>query len=60
MVLVQFTRNNQDHFNIQGFQFEYCCDKCGNGYNLRFRTEKGLGKLPNPLIYLERETGFED
>ncbi len=23
------------------------------------RSKKGLGQLPNPLIFLERETGFE-
>jgi hypothetical protein len=33
-----FTRNHRDHSNDQGFQFEFFCDKCGNGYRSSFQT----------------------
>jgi hypothetical protein len=41
MALIQFTRNHTDHSNDQGFQFEFFCDKCGNGHMSRF--------IPNPM-----------
>ncbi|NMC55510.1 MAG: zinc ribbon domain-containing protein [Chloroflexi bacterium] len=34
---IQFTRNYQDKSTNQGFQFEFFCDRCGNGYRTRFR-----------------------
>src|SRR5258705_113432 len=37
---VEFTRNHRDHSNDQGFQFEFCCDKCGNGWRSGFQTNK--------------------
>ncbi len=49
-----FTRNYRDHSNDTGFQFEFHCDKCGNGYRSTFRTNalgvgskiaRGLGSL---------------
>lgn len=33
-----FTRNFTDHSNNSGFQFEFHCDKCGNGYRSSFKT----------------------
>ena len=33
-----FTRNHTDHSNDSGFQFEFQCDKCGNGYRSSFKT----------------------
>jgi hypothetical protein len=33
-----FTRNYRDHSNDQGFQFEFFCDKCGNGFRSSFQT----------------------
>ena len=36
----QFTRNHTDHSNDQGYQFEFHCDKCGNGYRSSFRANK--------------------
>jgi len=30
--LIQFTKNYSDRSNPQGFQFEFFCDKCRNGY----------------------------
>lgn len=40
MALIQFTRNHSDHSNNTGFQFEFMCDKCGNGYMSRFIPSK--------------------
>jgi hypothetical protein len=40
MAMIQFTRNYQDHSNPQGFQFEFHCDKCGNGYMSCFIPSK--------------------
>jgi hypothetical protein len=33
-----FTRNYRDHSNDQGYQFEFFCDKCGNGHRSSFDT----------------------
>ena len=35
-----FTRNYTDHSNDTGFQFEFHCDKCGNGYRSTFKANK--------------------
>jgi hypothetical protein len=35
-----FTKNYRDHSNDTGFQFEFFCDKCGNGHRSTFRTNK--------------------
>jgi DNA-directed RNA polymerase subunit M/transcription elongation factor TFIIS len=35
-----FTRNYIDHSNEQGFQFEFHCDKCRNGYRSSFQVNK--------------------
>jgi hypothetical protein len=35
-----FTRNYTDHSNDSGFQFEFHCDKCGNGYRSTFHANK--------------------
>lgn len=32
-----FTRNYSDHSNDTGFQFEFFCDKCGNGHRSSFK-----------------------
>jgi hypothetical protein len=49
-----FTRNYSDHSNDTGYQFEFQCDKCGNGYRSTFEASvlgvgskiaKGLGSL---------------
>jgi hypothetical protein len=37
-----FTRNHRDHSNDMGFQFEFFCDKCGNGHRSSFDTS-GVG-----------------
>ncbi len=36
--MIQFTRNYADRSNDSGFQFEFQCDKCGNGHMSRFIT----------------------
>ncbi len=38
MALIQFTRNYTDHSTDKGFQFEFHCDKCGNGYRTTFKN----------------------
>jgi len=38
MALQGFTKNHRDHSNDNGFQFEFCCDKCGNGFRSEFKT----------------------
>lgn len=35
-----FTKNFSDHSNDTGFQFEFHCDKCGNGYRSSFKANK--------------------
>jgi Double zinc ribbon len=37
-----FTRNYRDHSNDNGYQFEFFCDKCGNGFRSSFQTS-GIG-----------------
>jgi len=32
MSLIQFTRNHTDHSTDKGYQFEFFCDRCGNGF----------------------------
>lgn len=48
MAMIQFTRNHTDHSNDTGFQFEFQCDKCGNGFMSRFEPHK-LGIASNLL-----------
>jgi Double zinc ribbon len=54
MGTIAFTRNYTDHSNDTGYQFEFHCDKCGNGYRSTFHASalgvgaklaKGLGSL---------------
>jgi hypothetical protein len=54
MAVIAFTRNYTDHSNDTGYQFEFHCDKCGNGYRSSFQTSalgvgsklaRGLGSL---------------
>ena len=48
MAMIQFTRNHTDHSNDTGFQFEFQCDKCSNGFMSRFEPHK-LGITSNIL-----------
>ena len=54
MGIIPFTRNYTDHSNDTGYQFEFHCDKCGNGYRSTFQASalgvgskiaKGLGSI---------------
>ena len=38
MALIQFTRNNTDHSTDKGYQFEFFCDRCGNGFMSEFKA----------------------
>lgn len=38
MSLIQFTRNNSDHSTDKGYQFEFFCDRCGNGFKTHFEA----------------------
>lgn len=37
MSLIQFTRNHTDHSTDRGYQFEFFCDRCGNGFMTAFQ-----------------------
>jgi hypothetical protein len=36
MALIQFTKNHSDHSTDKGYQFEFFCDRCGNGFMSEF------------------------
>lgn len=38
MALIQFTRNHTDHSTDKGYQFEFFCDRCQNGYMSEFKS----------------------
>ncbi len=38
MPLIQFTRNHSDHSTDKGYQFEFFCDRCGNGFMTNFQA----------------------
>src|SRR5205809_13617 len=38
MPLIQFTRNHSDHSTDKGYQFEFFCDRCGNGFMSEFKA----------------------
>ena len=41
---VPFTDNYTDHSTEAGFQFEFFCERCGNGYKSGFKTNPlGVG-----------------
>jgi hypothetical protein len=40
MSLIRFTANFTDHSNNNGYQFEFHCDKCGNGVMSTFQPSK--------------------
>jgi membrane protease subunit (stomatin/prohibitin family) len=52
---LEFTRNYSDESTNQGFQFEFYCDRCGNGFRTRFRpsvtgTVSGAMEAANSLF----------
>lgn len=40
MAMIEFTSNFTDHSNDHGFQFEFHCDKCHNGFMSTFQASK--------------------
>ena len=38
MALIQFTKNHSDHSTDKGYQFEFFCDRCGNGFMTEFKA----------------------
>jgi ribosomal protein L32 len=48
MALIQFTRNYTDQSTDSGFQFEFHCDRCGNGYQTQFQAS-ATGNLAQAL-----------
>lgn len=40
MAMIEFVANYTDHSNDQGFQFEFHCDKCHNGFMSTFVASK--------------------
>lgn len=48
MEQIEFTRNYSDHSTERGFQFEFHCDRCGNGYRTPFQAW-ALGAASNAL-----------
>ena len=48
MALIQFTRNYRDGSTDAGFQFEFFCDRCGNGYQTHFESS-ATGAISNAL-----------
>src|ERR1051326_5018387 len=38
MPLLQLTRNHADHSTDRGYQFEFFCDRCGNGFISEFQA----------------------
>jgi len=38
MALIQFTKNHSDHSTDKGYQFEFFCDRCGNGFMSEFKA----------------------
>jgi membrane protease subunit (stomatin/prohibitin family) len=38
MALIQFTRNHSDHSTDRGYQFEFFCDRCGNGFTSEYQA----------------------
>jgi ribosomal protein S27AE len=45
---IQFTRNYSDLSTEQGFQFEFYCDRCGNGFRTQFKPSM-TGKVTNVM-----------
>lgn len=45
---IEFVRNYSDLSTDKGFQFEFCCDRCGTGYRTRFKASV-TGSISNAL-----------
>jgi len=40
MGAIEFTDNYQDLSTDKGFQFKFCCERCGNGYMSTHKRRK--------------------
>ncbi|MDD2554152.1 MAG: zinc ribbon domain-containing protein [Desulfotomaculaceae bacterium] len=45
---IEFVRNYNDLSTDKGFQFEFCCDRCGTGYRTRFKASV-TGTISNAI-----------
>ncbi len=45
---IEFVRNYNDLSTDKGFQFEFCCDRCGTGYRTRFKPSV-TGTISNAI-----------
>jgi predicted amidophosphoribosyltransferase len=48
MALIQFTRNYRDLSTDAGYQFEFFCDRCGNGFQTEFQAS-ATGRITSTL-----------
>ena len=49
-----FTNNYRDHSNETGYQFEFFCDKCGNGHRSSFQASAlGDGISPGVVGFIK-------
>jgi hypothetical protein len=48
MASIKFTGNYQDLSTDKGYQFKFCCEKCGNGHLSTFKASK-LGMASSAL-----------
>ncbi|HEX9006049.1 MAG TPA: zinc ribbon domain-containing protein [Bacteroidota bacterium] len=46
--MIEFVNNYHDLSNENGFQFEFCCNRCGTGYRTEFKTS-ATGALTSAL-----------
>jgi hypothetical protein len=68
MTLIQFTRNHNDHSTDKGYQFEFLCDRCGNGFMTEFKPSvaglagsalRAAGSLFGGLLGSAGNTAYE-
>ncbi len=67
MAYIQFVKNYQDHSTDMGYQFEFFCDRCGNGFMSQFHPNKlgAVGEVARGLGnvfggFLGRAAGASD
>ena len=52
MGMVGFTDNYQDRSTQEGYQFEFFCERCGNGYKSEFKASMlGMGGKAAPYLH---------
>ena len=51
-MLHAFTRNYNDLSTESGFQFEFFCDCCGNGYKSTFWRKEKTVNCPSTIIFV--------